>query len=128
MNFLINLKKVLTGAGQRTGLVEVPITAEIAHLQDVYNTSAANPTFHKIVEKEIKGVEEGIRSQLRWDGEKNYKKLFTSRELPLYKALQKEFEKRGFKVSLPEIPGIKDTYVLYVSWDILTKQEEDLLK
>lgn len=116
---------------QKMGVIDPDLTAEKVHLQNVYSAIAQqDPTFEGIKEKKIKELEEKIRNSNRWDGERVYIESFSSRQLALYKAMKREFEGRGFNISFAtgkEIPALKDSNLFIISWDIVTKEEEELL-
>lgn len=115
--------------GTKLGLLDPEYTAEEVSMMSRYNTSKT--TFQEVVDKEVEDINSKIKLTLQTSSDLLYFKTVLPYQRPLYTAIKKIFEERGFKVFFAnsnQLPELGDTEILFISWDVTTEEEKKLKK
>lgn len=120
--------KLLKKLGVAMKVLRPPITFEDARHYSNYSSHAK--TFEDIVEEKQRSIDEQIEKKMGC-ASKKINIPFRKDQLPLYNALKKEYESRGFDVFFLDssiLPQLKDSNYMFISWDKPAKEEEEYLK
>ena len=114
--------------GTKLGVLNPELSAGEVSLMSRYSTN--KKSFERIVEEEVSEINGKIDTTIRFSADKVYPKVVTPDQRPLYEAVRKRFEQRGFKVffvnnnSVPELNG---TEVMFISWDVNSDEEKEFI-
>lgn len=131
MKNVMKKKSLLQRLGIKLNLVEDPdINAGEVSLMSRYN-SGRRSSFEAIVDREEREINDKIDTLIKTTTDKLYSKVISEDQKPLYQAIKKRFEDRGFNVfygNSKNIPELKTTEIIFISWDITAQEEKQYLE
>lgn len=122
-----NQKGMLKKIGEVMKVVKPPMSFETARHYSNYSSHAK--TFEEIIDEKRRKLDEKIEQNMG-SKEKKIGIPFSSDQNPLYNALKRDYEERGFEVFFLDssiLPQLKETRYMFISWDKPAKEEEKYL-